>query len=142
MELTRGNERRRDTPAPELGLGVRRKWDPRAFLLSVAMGAAASSLGVGVVLIGFATVAPGETPVTLPPRENRMPFQQGGAITSVAFARNGKLAVSASDHSVVLWDVSCGVDLYHCKPHSFVQKVVASPDGHSWLAGLFDGDLL
>jgi WD40 repeat protein len=62
---------------------------------------------------------------------------------AVAFAPNGRTALSASDDKTLrLWDVASGSELRRFKGHTDLVKAVAfAPDGHTVLSGAWDRTL-
>jgi WD40 repeat protein len=67
---------------------------------------------------------------------------QGGAISALAFAPDGKTLVSASDGPILrLWDVATGKELRQFRGHRGpVCSVVFSPDGKTLASGSAGGD--
>jgi WD40 repeat protein len=82
----------------------------------------------------------------LPPgaraRLGTLHFWQGGAISALAFAPDGKTLVSASDGPTLrLWDVATGKELRQFRGHRGpVCSVAFSPDGRTLASGSAGGD--
>jgi WD40 repeat protein len=65
-------------------------------------------------------------------------------VTSVAFAPDGRTALSVGNHDamVKLWDVAAGKDVRTFRGHSGpLHSVAVSPDGRTALSGGYQGQL-